>query len=356
MNNVDKTILLAEKFGADTSLFTSSYVENIIKSPEFVALTKNVSHASEFHTKKALDLVEDYKSINYDVHSFEEAVILSSRVNYLFTVSSESYYLNPLEMLPFPTEIQSLGELRCPYGGEDRTFNEIIADENHPLNFKARAIAGKCEYWRTEFSEIISGNYQKTKDNQGIAAEIKRASIWVLIDFVCALSAVLASLYSLLTNRTILRSVWASFNQGLFWDWGIVLFAAFAFLLLFSWVLVFARQDRLFSPYRFFKRYGQKGENRVHEKVALSAQRLADYIFAACKEKRQLKGHDITAFNTGVTLYKEIDAYRAMYNYRQDPRLNFFKALFRFFLTMTILAAVYCLVVYFVSKYMGKII
>jgi hypothetical protein len=122
MNNIDKAILLAEGFGVDTRDFRSSYVEGIIKSASYIHLVDNVKWANNFKLRSSQTLLSDFRSINYSVDSFEKAIVLASRINYLSEVSDEKYYLNPLAYYYFSTRTKSIGELMLSYDGTPSFF------------------------------------------------------------------------------------------------------------------------------------------------------------------------------------------------------------------------------------------
>jgi hypothetical protein len=352
MNNVDKTILLAESFGADTSLFTSSYVDNIVKSAEYKGLVENVSWAQKFQVKKSIALIDDFKSINYRCLTFEDAVILASRVNYLYSVSSEAYYLNPLAVLDFTPKTKSVGELMCQYNGNLVSFNDIIADQDHPLNYKARAIAGQCESYRQEMIEKISFNYSKTGNNKYISSRI-RAINWQLgFMGLVAFAAFLGSIYVMISRRSVFKSFVSSFSVTSFVHWGILACLIGAVLLCVSWILAFARDTSLFAPYYYFRRFGKSKEGKIYEKISHKAQQLAEYIFAACQAHKPL-ADDIGAFASAKTLDEELSAYKKMYSLKKDKGLKFCFGFYAFAFFFSVIAAIYTVAAYYIIKLRG---
>lgn len=353
MNNIDKTILLAESFGADTSLFTSSYVDSIVKSTAYLTLVNNVAHADRFKLIKSAALVEDFKSLDYRIDTFKQAVILSARVNYLYSVSNESYYLNPLVSYDFEIKTKSIGELRCLYDGERKTFNEVIEDQSHTLGYKSRAIAGQCEYFRRELTDKIGYNYSKTQENKGMGDVVRKSTFGQIIRLIVALLTFAPAVYTLLSRRERFVKVYTSFQPTSLWDWGLLMYLISSSLLLAFSFWEFARHNKIYAPYYYFKRFGERKITKVGEQIAASAQKMAEYIFLACKTGQKL-GFDIKRFGVGKTMDSELKAYGAMYKARDDKVMKATEDCYRIFLILTIIWAFLCLVDYLVVRFILK--
>lgn len=350
MKNIDKTILLAESFGADTSLFASSYVKAVIASSQYAALTENVKWADQFKLKKSIALVEDYKALNYNISSFKEAVILSSRVNYLYSVSGEDYYLNPLSSYAFKIKTKTLGDLLCLYNGQYVSFNDIINEEGRPLSFKAHAIAAQCESYRQEMIEKINFNYAKMRGNKGARRIVIGQGFRLFFLGLIAIVPFLASIYTFVTSRPLFKDVYASFSSSSLWDWGVMAFVGFSCLLFLSYVLLTALTDKNLASYVYFARFGTRRENKIEKTISASAQHLAEYIYTHAKERRPL-ADDISDYQVYSTLEGEVKAYKRIYEINDSKGVKAAKGFYKTFLILLLLTLVYCLAVYFISKY-----
>lgn len=353
MNNVDKTLLLAEKFGADVSFFTSSYVEAIIRSPSYVKLVENVNWADNFPLRKAVALKDDFKSINYDVKSFEESVILSSRINYLFAVSEESFYLNPLFSYDVKPKTKSIGDLMVDYNGKNHTFNELISDKTRNMSYKGSVIAKKVDSYRLEMNEFLDNIYGKTRQRKGISSIVRRVMINFSILFVIAALGVMLDIYMLVSNKEMFTSVFSvgfnftSFGLG---EYGIFIFFYLALCYFFFTCILGARINYVFAPYYYFKNFGRNKANKVYTRVNNKAQKLADYIFDHCKKNEELKD-DISLFTMPKKYNSELDSYLKCYSIKKDRFYRFLKSISTFFLVLMILDGIYYLVVFLLKMY-----
>ena len=353
MNNVDKTLLLAEKFGADVSFFTSSYVEAIIRSPSYVRLVENVNWADNFPLRRSVALKDDFKAINYDVKSFEESVILSSRINYLFAVSDECFYLNPLFSYDVKPKTESLGDLAVDYNGQSHTFNELIADKTRNLSYKGSIIAKKVDLYRQEMNDYLDNIYSRTRQRRGISSIVRKVIISYSALFLIAVLGALFDIYMLVSNKDVFTSVFSgSFNFSSFGlgGYGIFIFFCLSLCYLFFTCIFGARINYIFAPYYYFKNFGRNKANKVYMKVNKRAQRLADYIFGHCKKGEELKD-DISLFAFPKKYNSELDSYVRCYSVKKDRLYRFLRSISLFFLALMALDGVYYLAVFLLKMY-----
>lgn len=352
MNNVDKAIMLAESFGADTSNFTSSYVDSIIRSSSYIGLVENVSWAQHYTLKKAVGLVEDFKALNYGVSTFQESVLLSARINYLYSVSDESFYLNPLFTYNQKPKCKSIGDLKCDYAGDKASFNEIIADDKHPLSYKAQAIEKQAEYYRREISERMNDIYFKTQNNIGLAHLVKKNVISLCFSGLIALGCLLMDIYMLVSTKAMFKNTFVTFDSTNLVSYGILVFLSFSALLILFWVMMFARVNSVYASYFYFKRFGRARAEKVVKVANKNAQKLAEYIFTACKLKTPL-GDDLGLFRVKLTLKDEMAVYKKAYSLDKDRSYAILRGFFYSAFAFVILATIYTLAVYFIRKFSG---
>lgn len=352
MKNIDKTILLAESFGADTSLFISSYVQTVISSPTYASLLENTKWAEKFSLKKSVALVEDVKSLNYDIHSFKDAVVLSSRIDYLYAVSGENVYLNPLAAYTFPIKTKSIGELMCTYNGILQSFNYIISDETNPLSTKGHAISNQCEFYRQELIQRMEFNYDKLRNNKGARTILRRQNAALLLKGLVGLILILGVFYSLVSRREVFTSCYQAFNVSSVFSWGLIVYDAAAALCCIGVILLMGLSDRYLAPYKYFAHYGGRKEGKIEKKISLSAQKMAEYIFTSCKNKTPLK-NDIGMFKVTSCLDQEAEAYKEIYSYKNKKAFRFASWLFKVSLILAVCAIIFLVVYYFVKKNIG---
>lgn len=346
MNSLDKTILLAEKFGVDTAYFTKAYVSNILSSEEYEGLVENVNKAKEYPLKKAVKLVTDFKRLNYDVTTFEQSVYLATRINYLYSVSSEAYYYNPLLSYDVKTELTSLQELTFLYKGKEVPFTELLSDQKETMEIKARAIADRVEYYRNEAQEIVDYDLKKTAKNPGLKEEIRRQNVRNIIDLVLALLSFAAFVYSIATTREPFVTAYSKFPDVSLFSIGLYVYACCA---VFSFVFVnfeLARWDMLISPYKYFSYFWRRVNISLSHKIDIEAQKLADYLYELCKNPQD-KENDLKKFAALKINGNSLKEYAKVYKAREDKALHFFHAFFLVFFLLALLAVIYLVIIFF---------
>ena len=327
MNNIDKTLLLAEEFGVDVSLFTSSYLENIIKSQEYADLVVNVKHASEFELRRAVKLVNDFKEINYDIKSFDEAVILASRVNYLYSVSDEAYYINPLENYSFPIFTKSIGEVKFRIDTRDLPFQEIIDDDNLTTEQKARCIKKNCDRFSSELIAKHNFDYKRVKNNKALKHIVTVNVIGSIIAFLLGLGTFALAIYTMVSSRTIFIETWTAPNINSVYFWSIILFAIFSYLSFLFALLLLARINYFFAPVFYFGRHLKSNIIKINNDIVKRAQAMAIYLFNACVNHKHLE-NDISKFTIKRKNYFESKLYARCYKASFDQGIRAFKILF----------------------------
>ena len=346
MNKIDKVILLAEKLGVDVSQFTGSYVETILKSDAYSELVKNVEWAKQFGFKKSSVLVSDFLSINYNVKNFSESVTLASRINYLSELSYENYYINPLLIADFKVKTDSIGQLVTLYDGKPTKINDIIADDSHQLNYKASIITYLVEYYRTEAIEKITYPIGKTQGNKGIASLIRGAIYRSLVYTLFLLTILVISVFILFTDRTNFKEalVFNPSNLWCYFDYGAFVLTALFSLVFTSFICYLNRKYR---PYYYYKYFYKRKKAKLGSEINYEAQKLANYIFDACVNKKMLS-NDIYRFAKIKTRTIGIEDYKKMYGVKTSKTYSFFKIILNILTVLVTLLILYAvgLVVY----------
>lgn len=353
MNKIDKTLMLAEEFGVDVSSFTSSYLDAVVSSTAYAKLVENVCWAKNFPLKKAVALVSDFKSLNYNINSFEESVILASRINYLCSVSDESFYLNPLFTFSSSVKTKSLGDLSVNYLGEDHTFNELIKNKTRSLDFKAKVIEKKVSYYNQEVDDFLTNIYSKTKVNKGMKSIVRKTIFTYLLLGIMAAACFLFDIYMMVSTRHVftwtfshLRDVKSISLAG----WGVLAFYVFSLMFFFFTILLGGKISYIFTPFFYFRRFGRAKTNKVFQRVNKKAQQLADYLFKACKNQKELSG-DIKMFMLPKKFVSELTLYAEGYKIKSNKGYKILKFLAMVFLSLTVISVLYIGVIYLLKKY-----
>lgn len=349
MNNIDKALLLGEYFGIDTTNFTSSYIRSVIESKSYSTLCENVKWAENFNLRNSSKLISDFKNINYDVNSFEESVIFASRINYLSSVSSEEYYINPLVSYDVPIKTRSIGDLMVTYGGDKHSFNELILDESHPLSYKTNIVVRRVEYYRKEASEKALASFEKTSENKGIR-HIIFLRIWKMIFLaLVVLLFVSGASYLFFGNEPELQNLLRNFDFNNYIFYGPFIYFLSACVMVFSWFAMFAYFNRGYSPYFYYRKLGRNQASKLYENINKHAQSLAEYIYQAIKEGKPLS-NDIQKFALSAK-DDELRGYLDMYDLEKKPKYLIILAIFKASIIVCILSAIYIGICLLLARY-----
>lgn len=342
MNNIDKALLLGEYFKIDTTNFSSSFVRSIIESDSYLTLCENVKWAENFNLKNSIRLIEDFKNINYDVSSLEESVILASRINYLSSVSSEEYYLNPLIKYSRKVKTNSIGDLMVPYAGDKHSFNDLIVDKSYPLSYKTNIVVRQVEYYRQEASDKALISFERTSNNIGVRHLINQ-KIWKMI--FLALVVILfgiGSVYLFFGNEPEIKDLLRHFEFDNYIFYGPFIYFLSSCGLVFSWFALFAFYNRGYSPYFYYRKLGRNQASKLYANINKRAQALAEYIFQAVKAEKPL-ANDISRFTLKAS-DDELKNYLTMYDLNNRHKYNVIWSLFKTFVIICVLAAIYIFV------------
>ncbi len=313
MNNIDKVILLAENFGVDVSRFTSSYVEGVVKSEAYKVLVENVEWAQQFNMKKSNMLVYDFKSINYNISTFAESITLASRINYLSELSFEQYYLNPLCIKDYKVKTKSIGKLMTMYDSKQTSFNDIIADTEHQINYKANAITKQVEYYKNEAIDKYIYPLEKTHGNEGMKSIVRKSHLVMGVYSFFALIATAFIIYICMSNKENVRNSLLKIDFKSLWFYGVYALLILSALYLIAFVLLACYFSRNLCLYSYYKKFYKRKKAKIISNINKTAQSLAEYIFNACLSSTLLD-NDIYKFSSIKAADVDLSNYKRMYD------------------------------------------
>ena len=349
MNNINKTILLAEQFGADFNYIDFSYISDILKSKEYQNLLINVKWAEKFPLVKAVRIVDDFKALNYNIKSFEETIILANRINYLFLTSSEKYYLNPLIKYDFAIKTSSIGELMIPYEGSYHSINEMILDNTHNISYKSKAIVSICENFRNEINANNQENLQLLKDNKGIKHIVYSAYFYLVLKEIFTLICLILSFSIFIVDLQIFNDFINIHSPNNIFTHLLLAFLCETAILLIITIFSIGYLANVTSPFFYFKKAANKSINRRFKNININAQHLANYLLEACKNNIPLK-NDISKFASHPFNNNEFDKYKEIFTFKKKNIYTSLNYLFLLTFVFIILTLVVTIIIYFVSR------
>ncbi len=322
MKQIEKSLLLAEKFGANFSNVNKNYVESLLNNVEYKTLIDNVDWASNFHLVKSEALVEDFKKLNYECKTLEEALILTNRINYLSSISYEEYYVNPLIKYDFKIKTKTIGELMLVYDGKYVSFNDLANDKNHHQGFKNKVIVEKCNDYVNEVCLTNQRNVELLQNNKGIRSTIRKYYFYLMIAVLFGIIFSLCALSVFCLNIDTFKNYLKYFSLSSINTYIITFGLVFACIYDLHVCIVIATQSRVFYPYYYFKHVVSKKNNKRNKEISELGERLALYIVDCVTNSKPLD-RNITSFSTKSIDDREYSNYKKMYDYEVNQLDSF---------------------------------
>lgn len=314
MKQIDKSLLLAEKFGANFSNVNENYVKTLLNNVEYKTLIENVNWASNFHLVRAEALVEDFKKLNYECTNLEQTLILTNRINYLSSISYEEYYINPLIKYDVKLKTKTIGDLMLVYDGKYTSFNSLIEDKNHHQGFKNKVIVEKCNDYVNEVCYSNQKNVELLQNNKGIKSTIKKYYLILLIGIFFGIIFSLLALSVFCLDNQIFYNYLNQFSLTDFNTYVISLALLFACIYDLHLACVICNQSKVFYPYYYFKYVVSKKNKKRNQEVASLGEKLAVYIID-CVSNSKTMDKNISSFSLKTIDDKEYENYKKMYEY-----------------------------------------
>ena len=153
-------------------------------------------------------------------------------------------------------------------------------------------------------------------------------------------------MFILFTDRTNFKEalVFNPSNLWCYFDYGAFVLTALFSLVYTSFVCYLNRKYR---PYYYYKYFYKRKKAKLGSEINYEAQKLANYIFDACVNKKMLS-NDIYRFAKIKTRTIGIEDYKKMYGVKTSKTSSFFKIILNILTVLVILLILYAvgLVVY----------
>lgn len=185
MRNIEKGVLLAEMFNADTSKYVPSFIAWIKSSSEYNYFIEKKKSLNIKRTWKARRLRSYFDTIDIDnISSIKEGIIQYGKICYLVKITSEPAYTNPLIIEFLDDEFMKIGDLQVEFDGKLITLRELSLLEGFDFERKEEIINSKLENWIKEVDEAIFTTVDNFKNYSFYLPKIKLFSIPRIIELV----------------------------------------------------------------------------------------------------------------------------------------------------------------------------
>ncbi len=156
MKKIEKAVLLADIFGADTEKFLPSYLDTLKNSKEYAELKYNLNKNRNYYSSSIFKIKDLYEGISFEnVESYEDAVILSGKIFYLLHISNDLNHINPLLYLEKKKRSVTLGDIKMEFDGKDRSLSDIAQDSNYTSRFKVERVKKVFSNWVLDAETLI---------------------------------------------------------------------------------------------------------------------------------------------------------------------------------------------------------
>ena len=349
MKQIEKSMLLAEKFGANFSNISESYVSTFIDNDQYLTLVDNIKWASNFELAKSSALLEDFKLLNYNVKSLEEAIILSNRINYLSVVSSEEYYINPLIKYNFDPKTKSIGDLVLTYDGKYASFNDVVKDNTHSLGFKNKAIIEKCNEYVSEIITKNQNDFELTTSNKGIKNIIKKNRIALIIRGIVLTILSLLAIFVFISKNDVFVDYLKYFSTSNLYTYLITIYLVFILMADVFYIGMVCYASSFFYPYYYFKHKAKSRIEKLSKQVYLKGEQLALYMIECVKNNQEINAK-LDEYTVKPIKDEEFNLYKRMYDFEHASSYGALKILYIVGLVFSLFALIIFIVIYIISK------
>ena len=308
MDDNKKFYLLAELSGWDCSKYIEGFSDKIKNSNAYRVLKYNMSDVEDIYTQNAYDLIEEYNKLNFELKTIKECYLLEEKVNYLALHSDPRFYINPFSINPnYIGSINSIGELAIPFKGGEKTINEIILDDDTPIEEKKKEVENQVDYYLFDFEQLVNRTIlnTKSKTNEERSSQNKfrrRAIIKFIIDV--ALVVFLVILFCFPNNLFFSNLYNRDYSKIL--TYVSYIYPATTLLALIVDVIFYSYRARIYEPINYARRFLKKNNDLLLQSIRKRKEELLDYIFGAIKSRIKLI-NDLCDYSMLSSSYVSLD-------------------------------------------------
>lgn len=198
MRNIEKGVLLAEIFGADTSKYIPTFIEWIKNTPEYSYFLEKKNSLKIKRTWKAKRFYSYFETIDVDgIDSIKEGMIEYGKLCYLVKITSEPAYTNPLIVEALDMEDMRIGDIKVKFDNKIITLKELAKLEGFSFERKQEVVKERLDNWIKEVEETIMEPVERYKEYSFYLPKIKAFTFSRTFEliYLILLNALLVSIY-----------------------------------------------------------------------------------------------------------------------------------------------------------------
>ena len=175
MRDIEKGVLLAEFFDADTSKYVPSFISWIKNTEVYSLYKKKYLILKNKRTWKARRYYSYFESISFDdVTSIKDAMIEYGKICYLVKITSESSYVNPLIVENLDQPNMTIGDIKIEFDGKIINLRQLCKLEGFSFERKEDLIKEKVNNWVNEIETSIINPIEEYKQYSFYLPKIKK--------------------------------------------------------------------------------------------------------------------------------------------------------------------------------------
>lgn len=175
MRDIEKGVLLAEFFDADTSKYVPSFISWIKNTEVYSLYKKKYLILKNKRTWKARRYYSYFESISFDdVTSIKDAMIEYGKICYLVKITSESSYVNPLIVENLDQPNMTIGDIKIEFDGKIINLRQLCKLEGFSFERKEELIKEKVNNWVNEIETSIINPIEEYKQYSFYLPKIKK--------------------------------------------------------------------------------------------------------------------------------------------------------------------------------------
>ena len=175
MRDIEKGVLLAEFFDADTSKYVPSFISWIKNTEVYSLYKKKYLILKNKRTWKARRYYSYFESISFDdVTSIKDAMIEYGKICYLVKITSESSYVNPLIVENLDQPNMTIGDIKIEFDGKIINLRQLCKLEGFSFERKEELIKEKVNNWVNEIETSIINPIEEYKQYSFCLPKIKK--------------------------------------------------------------------------------------------------------------------------------------------------------------------------------------
>lgn len=156
MRDIEKGVLLAEMFNADTSKYVPSFIEWVKNTDQYRYFISKRENLNVKRTWKARRFLAYFNSIDIDdCETIKDVMIEYGKICYLVKIASEPSYTNPLIIQNLDMINMTIGDIKLMFDGKLITLKELSKLEGFSFERKEEVIKEKIENWINEVEDSI---------------------------------------------------------------------------------------------------------------------------------------------------------------------------------------------------------